>query len=341
MRRTIDREGLDHLGSPETQEYVLSEDASLAIGAVFEFCCGNQISMLQVIRTVGTTDLKTPDPSVRDFGRSLVSTPETVVRSSFVAVHCGAQRRQTTRGPWGNRWGATQELGSPTARRAQRLDRPCHRRTGPRLSRRRSQRAERGRTYGLRRKPDRQHEQRQRQLMTPLRSRPAPPRELQTRRRGMLSSAAPHVPTRVAPRSLHAVDHHRVAAPRRSAERVLRSSPPTARSHDGSAAQGWPAWFPSPRSLLNRRRERPQKDEPSAVCVVRVRSRVMGSAPYRSAYRCHLRLDQHVEGAVEVLVDLLAQHGSPGSRDPPRRGLRGRRRNPAGSCASPPASSPQ
>jgi hypothetical protein len=50
MRRTIDREGLDHLDSLETQEYVLSEDANLAIDAVFEFCFGNQISMLQVIR---------------------------------------------------------------------------------------------------------------------------------------------------------------------------------------------------------------------------------------------------------------------------------------------------
>ncbi len=50
MRRTIDREGLDHLDYLETQEYVLSEDASLAIDAVFEFCFGNQISMLQVIR---------------------------------------------------------------------------------------------------------------------------------------------------------------------------------------------------------------------------------------------------------------------------------------------------
>lgn len=55
MRRTIDREGLDHLDSLETQEYVLSEDASLAIDAVFEFCFGNQISMLQVIR-YGTRD---------------------------------------------------------------------------------------------------------------------------------------------------------------------------------------------------------------------------------------------------------------------------------------------
>jgi hypothetical protein len=50
MRRMSDRVGLDHLDPLAKQEYLFSEDAGLAIDAVFSFCFGNQISMLQVVR---------------------------------------------------------------------------------------------------------------------------------------------------------------------------------------------------------------------------------------------------------------------------------------------------
>lgn len=55
MRRVVERKGLDHLDHVEQQDYILSEDATLAIDAVFAFCFGNQMEMLKTVRHAGSS----------------------------------------------------------------------------------------------------------------------------------------------------------------------------------------------------------------------------------------------------------------------------------------------
>lgn len=123
--------------------------------------------------------------------------------------------------------------------------------------------------------PDRLHEQRRRRRMLLFRSRRVRPHVLRTQRCGTPSSEVHRVPKLGVPRSLRVVDRHRGAVVRRSVELAPRSSPPTARSRDGLPAQGLPTSVSALRSLLDRRRDQTENDQPDAGCVPRVRAYVL------------------------------------------------------------------
>ena len=129
-----------------------------------------------------------------------------------------------------------------------------------------SQRAASDRTCGPQRTPGRRHERRRRLPAPLLCSHLERPRELRMQPCGTPSSEARRAPTRALLRSLRAGDHHLVAVSRRSAGRAPRSSPPTARSRDGPAAQDWPTGSSSPRSPLDRLSNQLQKDHFNVGC---------------------------------------------------------------------------
>jgi hypothetical protein len=116
------------------------------------------------------------------------------------------------------------------------------------------------------------------------------PRELRTPQCDKPSSEVPRVPKRGVPRSLPVVDHHRGAVPRRSAERARHSARPTARSRDGSAAQGSPTSVSCPRSLLDRPRDQTEKVQPGVACLWEASAYVLEVARNHGGVRPAVRI---------------------------------------------------